>query len=393
MYMPAAAGVAFSYNAYRWNPSIDPSAGVIRIVMGLGTRAVDRTDGDYPRIAALDNPESRAMQGSYASDYSQQKVDVLDLTVNAHATVSIEKLAEKMAPWFRNIMVEHDAKRESELKQLGMDREIIFTTCENLLRSEEFVGSIRKILKTVEREYDYPVDMEFALNISKSGGLMINLLQCRPLQTGGSGIRTALPTGVPQKDTFFELMGGTMGGAYSAKIDVVIKVDPQLYYEYPYNQKPAVARAIGQINQYYKDSGKVIMLLVPGRIGTTSPELGVPVRFAEISNMAIACEVSYEGAGYLPELSYGSHFFQDLVEADIFYAAIFEGKETTKFYNQEFFSPDKNIIGETDPEFAGSALADIIRVYDVSEMDLRIVSDIASGETICGLFEAADIGE
>jgi hypothetical protein len=390
IYMPAAAGVAFSYNAYRWNPSIDPSAGVIRIVMGLGTRAVDRTDGDYPRIAALDNPSSRAMQGKYVSDYAQHKVDVLDLTVNAHATLLIENVAEKMAPWFKTMMVEHDAQRESELALIGMKRDVIFTTCEHLLRNEEFVGSVRKILKTVEHEYDYPVDMEFALNISKSGGLMINLLQCRPLQTGGSGIRTALPKDVPQKDTFFELTGGTMGGAYSAKVDVVIRVDPKLYYEYPYNQKPAVARAIGQINQYYKESDKIIMLLVPGRIGTTSPELGVPVRFAEISNMAIACEVSYEGAGYLPELSYGSHFFQDLVEADIFYASIFENKETTKFYNPEFFSSYKNIIGEVDPEFTDSALSNIIRVYDVSKKGLRIVSDIASGETICGLFETEE---
>ncbi|MDR2609947.1 MAG: PEP/pyruvate-binding domain-containing protein [Clostridiales Family XIII bacterium] len=386
MYMPAAAGVAFSYNAYRWKPNIDPNAGVIRIVMGLGTRAVDRTDGDYPRIAALDNPSLRAMQGTYVSDYAQHKVDVLDLTVNAHATVPMEKIAARMAPWFKSVMVEHDSKRESELKQVGMDREVIFTTCENLLRNEEFVGSIRKILKTVEREYDYPVDMEFALNISKSGGLVINLLQCRPLQTGGSGIRAELPKDVPRENIFFDLNGGTMGGAYSTKIDVVIQVDPKRYYEYPYNQKPAVARAIGQINQFYKDSGKVVMLLVPGRIGTTSPELGVPVRFAEISAIAIACEVSYEGAGYLPELSYGSHFFQDLVEADIFYASIFENKETTKYYAPDFFAAERNMIGEADPEFTGSGVADIISVYEVGKKGLKIVSDIASGETICGIW-------
>jgi hypothetical protein len=390
VYMPAAAGVAFSYNAYRWNPSIDPNAGVIRLVMGLGTRAVDRTDGDYPRIAALDDPSSRAMHGKHVSDYTQHKVDVLDLSINAHATVPIEKIADKMAPWFKAMMVEHDPARESELKQLGMDREIIFTSCENLLRNEDFVGGIRKILKTVEREYDYPVDMEFALNIAKDGGFVINLLQCRPLQTGGSGIRTELPQGVPREKTFFDLTGGTMGGAYSAHIDVVIQVDPKRYYEYPYNQKPAVARAIGQINQYYKDSDKVIMLLVPGRIGTTSPELGVPVRFAEISNMSIACEVSYEGAGYLPELSYGSHFFQDLVEADIFYASIFENKETTKYYDADFFKSDATIIGRADPELSGSAVADIIKVYDVSGKGLGIVSDIASGETICGIFNTED---
>jgi hypothetical protein len=152
LYMPAAAGVAFSYNAYRWNQDIDPDAGMMRIVMGLGTRAVDRTDGDYPRIAALDKPELRAMPGKFVSDFSQHKVDVLDLSINAHTTKPIEEVAGRMSSWFRAIMIEHDVAREEELKQYGMDRDIIFTTCDNLLRNEEFVTAMRRILDTVESE-------------------------------------------------------------------------------------------------------------------------------------------------------------------------------------------------------------------------------------------------
>ena len=46
-----------------------------------------------------------------------------------------------------------------------------------------------------------------------------------------------------------------------------------------------------------------LMLLVPGRIGTSSPELGVPVVYADISQFAAICEVAYSKAGYRPELS------------------------------------------------------------------------------------------
>ncbi|MDR2156761.1 MAG: PEP/pyruvate-binding domain-containing protein [Clostridiales Family XIII bacterium] len=385
LYMPAAAGVAFSYNAYRWNQSIDPAAGMIRIVMGLGTRAVDRTDGDYPRIAALDNPGMKAMQGKYVSDFAQYKVDVLDLSVNSHATLKIEDVTGRMADWFKAVMIEHDSARENELKQYGVGQKLVFTTCENLLQNEDFVGAMREILSTLQREYDYPVDTEFALNISKTGGFVINLLQCRPLQVGGSGIRTALPQ-IARERTFFHLNGGTMGGAYFETLDVIIRVDPGLYYEYPYNQKPAVARTIGRVNQCYKDSGKVVMLLVPGRIGTSSPELGVPVRFAEISNVSVACEVSYEGAGYLPELSFGSHFFQDLVEADIFYASIFENKETTLYYAQNFFAEERNILRDLVSDIDDPAIETIVQVYDVKGKNLRIVSDITVGETLCGYF-------
>jgi hypothetical protein len=385
LYMPAAAGVAFSYNSYRWDPEIDPDAGMIRIVMGLGTRAVDRTDGDYPRIAALDKPDMKAMGGKFASDFAQHKVDVLDLTINAHTTKPIEEVAERMSGWFKSIMVEHDTEREKELRQYGMERNIIFTTCENLLRNEAFVSSMRTILDTVEKEYDYPVDMEFALNISKDGSFVINLLQCRPLQVGGAGIRVELPD-IPEDRIFFRLNGGTMGGEYYQEIDVVVRIDPKLYYEFPYNQKPAVARVVGQINQKYRDGGKVVMLLAPGRIGTSSPELGVPVKFAEICNMSIACEVAYEGAGYMPELSFGSHFFQDLVEADIFYASIFENKDTTLHYAPGFFESQESILGQIVTDDITEQIADIVKVYDTSTMGLKIVSDITKGETLCGCF-------
>jgi hypothetical protein len=385
LYMPAAAGVAFSHNAYRWNQDIDPDAGMMRIVMGLGTRAVDRTDGDYPRIAALDKPYLRAMPGKFVSDFAQHKVDVLDLSINAHTTKPIEEVAERMSSWFKAIMIEHDTVREDELKQYGMNRNIIFTTCENLLRNEEFVTSIRRILDTVESEYEYPVDMEFALNISKSGRFVINLLQCRPLQVGGAGIRVDLPD-ISKEKTFFRLTGGTMGGEYFQEIDAVVRIDPKLYYEYPYNQKPVVARVVGQVNQSYKKSNKVVMLLVPGRIGTSSPELGVPVKFAEICNMSIACEVAYEGAGYLPELSFGSHFFQDLVEADIFYASIFEKKGTTSYYDPEFFSDDESVLTDIVKDDLAEAITDIVKVYDTQGRGLKIVSDITEGETVCGYF-------
>jgi hypothetical protein len=34
--------------------------------------------------------------------------------------------------------------------------------------------------------------------------------------------------------------------------------------------------------------------------------------------MTVLCELSSPEAGIIPELTYGSHFFQDLVESDIF---------------------------------------------------------------------------
>ena len=79
-FYPQAAGVALSYNPYVWNHAIDPDAGVVRLVFGMGTRAVDRSDDDYTRIIALNAPQLRPETSlDEATEYAQRRVDVLDL--------------------------------------------------------------------------------------------------------------------------------------------------------------------------------------------------------------------------------------------------------------------------------------------------------------------------
>ncbi|HNQ97154.1 MAG TPA: PEP/pyruvate-binding domain-containing protein [Treponemataceae bacterium] len=64
-FLPAAAGVSYSFNAWKWHESIECDKGMIRLVAGLGTRAVDRTDSDYPRLIALGRPD---LPPTYATD-------------------------------------------------------------------------------------------------------------------------------------------------------------------------------------------------------------------------------------------------------------------------------------------------------------------------------------
>ena len=118
-----------------------------------------------------------------------------------------------------------------------------------------------------------------------------------------------------------------------------------------------------------------MMLIVPGRVGTSSPELGVPTTFSDISEFEVICEVSESGAGYQPELSYGSHIFQDLVEADILYTAVFEDERTLQ-YHPEYLRQLPNLIGEILPEQNRSGLEQIVRICDVSGCGCRVIHDL-----------------
>ena len=117
-----------------------------------------------------------------------------------------------------------------------------------------------------------------------------------------------------------------------------------------------------------------MMLIVPGRVGTTSPELGVPTAFSDISAYEIICETEETSAGYNPELSFGSHIFQDLVEAEILYTAVFHNEKTIHF-SPEKLAAQPDLVSEFTSE---DGLSDIVHVYDVSNRKCEVYNDVAN---------------
>ena len=176
--------------------------------------------------------------------------------------------------------------------------------------------------------------------------------------------------------------GASMGLSRMIRLNLIVYVDPVAYYNLPYNEKYRVAKAIGKVNWQYRNAGKQLMLIVPGRVGTSSPELGVPTVFSDISEFDVICEVAESKAGYNPELSYGSHIFQDLVEAEILYTAVFEN-EQTKLYHPERLDCLPNITAEIIPEFAD--LEGIIRICDVSGHYCSVYNDLRSEKLLVTL--------
>ena len=379
--MPNAAGVGYSYNSYRWNDAMDASAGMLRLVMGLGTRAVDRTEGDYPRIVNLSMPESSTLTESWEKhQYSQRYVDLMDYRKKGLATRPLKDITSHMAPWYQRMVLEHDYDAERTFRERGQHREILFASCEGLVRNKAFTSCMKSVLSTLQEAYHYPVDIEFTVNGSDNGEFVFNLLQCRPLQVGKQKDVVNVPD-LDEERLVFSVRDSSMGGSRCEAIDYVVWVDSKAYYRCAYKQKPDIARIIGSINHHFRKSDKKLMLFVPGRIGTSSPELGVPVTFAEIHRFTAICEMSDKEVGYMPELSYGSHMFQDFVEAEIFYTAIF-GNEKTLVFHEDYFKNDTNILTDIVPEC--EEYADIIRVYDVQKKGLTLYSDVRNEKTVLG---------
>ncbi len=373
-YMPCAAGVGYSYSPYKIMKNTDPKAGMLRLVMGLGTSAVDRTEGSYPRIVNLDRPEKTSYSSSADKHkFSQGRAEAISMANREVKRFSLDDMQADIPKYLDKILLEHDYDAENRLREMGKNREVKFISCKGLVSNHILMDQMKRMLRCIQEEYQYPVDTEFTINISESGEYSIDLLQCRPLLVQKESSETVIPDTVDEKNILLETKGASMGMPSVTKLDFIVYVDPVKYYNMPYKMKDLVAKLVGKINWHYRDQNKHMMLIVPGRIGTSSPELGVPTTFSDISAYEIICEVEETKAGYNPELSYGSHIFQDLVEAQILYTAVFHNEKTIHFSPEKLLGcPD--LVGEFVTE---EMLTEVVHVYDVKDRQCEVYDDVA----------------
>ena len=379
-YMPTAAGVGYSHSAYCWMNGMDPDAGMLRLVMGLGTKAVDRTGKDYPRIVSLDRPTATTAKTiAEKHRFSQRYANLIDLNEPAFTEAPCVDLAPLLSTRARAAVMEHDRDAEEVFRGRGTSRQVLFASCEGLVNNQSFITLLHKILKTLEKAYDYPVDIEYTVNVGEDGSFMLNLLQCRPLQSLSSSNVVTIPV-VEADDTVFHIRDASMGNSREVEIGEVVYVDPEAYYQCPYRKKSQVAAMVGKENERIGEDGLKGLLLAPGRIGTSSPELGVPVSFADICNFEGLCEVGYSGAGYAPELSYGSHMFQDLVEANIFYGALFEDERRIAYNLDVLRGLDFQAVDSDDPELQG-----IVFTARPTDAAIKLYHNSLDNESLCAL--------
>lgn len=382
-FFPDMAGVGLSYNTFVWQKGMDPKAGMLRIVFGLGTRAVNRVEDDYPRIVALDAPLTKpyARQEDLRR-FSQREVDLLNLQENDFQSLPIaDVLKEDLESHLDLIAVRDNAAAEYQRTKGRKVKESWILTFDELLSTTDFVKVISALLKKLEQVYRYPVDIEFTVNFDAQGKAKINLLQCRPFQTKGHYSRVEIPEKINKSKILLKQDANFMGGSVYLSIARLIYIDPRCYANLSLSGKYDIARLVGKLNkQIHKREEMPTILFGPGRWGTTTPAMGVPVTFSEINNVAAIAEIAYSNGSLVPDLSFGTHFFQDLVEMDIFYMAVYPEKENVIF-NKSWLEKQPNILKDLVPE--DKKYADVVRVCDVKAKDLRLLSDIVNQKMIC----------
>ena len=390
-YLPDLSGVAFSLNQYRWSPQIRPEDGFIRLVWGLGTRAVDRVGNDYPRLVALSHPTLRPSNTVKSiRRYSQHYVDLIDLKDNLMKTLPIQDvLTGDYAPLRYLAQVDQEGYfRSFRSRLIDAEPSQLILTFEDLLRRTPFAERMRTMLSVLEKEYKSPVDVEFTADVLENNGrpdIQISLIQCRPLSYMKEGNKAALPQNLEPEDVLFSSSIMVAGG-WLEEINYVLFVPSESYFNLPtQSARNKLERAIGKLNAALEN--EAFICVGPGRWGTSNPDLGVHVDYADIFNSKALVELSGEGIGPAPEPSLGTHFFQDLLEGQIFPLATYISEDS---FNRSFFYDTPNRLPEwikVEP-----ALLDRLRLIKVSDYredhHLELVMNGDEGRALAFLSES-----
>jgi hypothetical protein len=347
-YLPQGAGVAFSQNLYRWQPQIRREDGFARLVWGLGTRAVERVGNDYPHLVALSHPTLQPDDTPEAIRYySQQFVDLIDLEENVFKSMPIREVLQPNYPVLRFIaQVEREGYLATPRSRVMSDEiKKLVITYDELLRRTPFAATLSKMLGILEEHYHNAVDMEFTVRVpdpyAMPPQIQISLLQCRPQSILKEAIAGKIPENLSQADIIFSTHFMVPRGNLK-QLQYVLFVPPEVYYALDTEKKrKSLAAVISKLNAALPE--KSFICVGPGRWGSVNTDLGVYVCYSDICRTGALVEVSGKGVGVAPEPSLGTHFFQDLMEAQIFPLAV-NLDETETILNRDFFYNTPNCI-------------------------------------------------
>lgn len=387
-YMPAYAGVAFSNNEFRWSPRIKREDGLIRLVPGLGTRAVDRLGDDYPILLAPGQPNLRVNVSFHEKrKYTPQYIDVIDIDTNEFETHKLSKIIKETGAEYPGIRSLISIVKDNHITQpIGLntdyEKDDIIVTFEGLIQDGVFVSQVKFLLDILQEGMRCPVDIEFASN-----GKEFYILQCRS-QTQSKEIQPdPIPRDIPTKQIVFSANKFVSNGKVP-EISHIVYVDPESYYNIgSRDELVAVGRAVSKLNKILPK--RRFILMGPGRWGSRGDiKLGVNVTYSDINNTSMLIEIARQMGNYIPDLSFGTHFFQDLVEASIRYLPLYPDEENTVF-NEPFFRKSENMLEHLVPEYA--YLSDTVKVIDVTQVTdgkiLRVLINAGLEEAVAFINE------
>ncbi len=331
-YYPSISGVAQSYNFYPIGPQ-RAEDGVVHLALGLGRQVVDggralrfspRHPEVLPQLAKTKTLLDRSQRRFFALDLEHRKQHpgaALDAAVRHYDLATAEE--DGALSMVGSVFSPDDQQIRDNLRLPG-PRVVTFN---NILKykSVALPEALSRLLEIGTEGLGCAVELEFACDLGhlgvslRSSGMhsvpVLYVLQIRPF-AGRSWLTAGLDVEIAPDD---RLCASTrsLGHGVEDRIQDVVYVRRDRWRA---EDNRAIAAEVGVLNAELVAEGRPYVLIGPGRWGTADEWLGIPVGWAEISNVRAIVEAS--PAGYDVEPSQGTHFFQNITSLEIGYLSL-----------------------------------------------------------------------
>lgn len=346
-YYPAASGVARSINYYPIGNE-KPEDGIVNMAFGLGKYVMDGNMGlsfsplhtsNILQLSSLDLALRDTQTQFFALD-----LDSVSKEFSIDESFNLQKLrlkaAEKDGPlrFVASTYDPHDQIIRDGFYEGG--RKIV--SFSHMLQHGLFpvAETLEKLLKIGQKEMGRPVEIEFAIDIKDKDNAAFYVLQIRPIVDSREVVHENLDD-FNEEDTLLFSRNALGNGITDDVHDIIyLKTD-----RFDASKNPLIAREIEAINSRFLEEGREYVLVGPGRWGSSDPWLGIPVKWAHISQARLIVESSLEN--YRIEPSQGTHFFQNLTSFGVGYFTVNPYSENDGFFDEQFLNSQPAIF-ETD---------------------------------------------
>jgi pyruvate,water dikinase len=310
--------------------------------------------------------------------YSPHKIDVINLKTNTFETIDFKTLFHKYGSEYPivekivSLWQDNDIITKPAISmEFEHDKPVV--TFEGLITKTDFMPRMKKIMDHLQEALGVPVDIEFAFD-----GREIFILQCRAQSSSPENSPVSIPKDMAEKNILFSAKKYVSNG-FIQEISHVVLVEPEAYSALKtIDEMKMIGRIVGKLNKILPK--RKFILLGPGRWGSRGDiKLGVNVTYSDINNASMLIEIARKKGNYTPDVSFGTHFFQDLVESGIRYLPLYPDEDNIQ-YNEVFLQQADNILEELIPEAA--EFASVLKVIDVEKstdgkkLSIRMNSDL-----------------
>ena len=177
--------------------------------------------------------------------------------------------------------------------------------------------ALSDVLEICRNELLCEVEMEFAADMSPDGRLILKLLQVRPVNLLENESDINYDELSKTLDVKYVESNKALGNGFMHGIRHIVYISPD---KFDSARTREMASEIAEINNLFKDKDGGYILIGPGRWGSSDPNLGIPVKWSDISEARMIVE--YSIPGFQVEPSQGTHFFQNITSLGVGYLSV-----------------------------------------------------------------------